>query len=401
MPNNADSGAGNAAGSIDADVQDAREDADAAPPETDGGPVSDAVCFGAPPPMECGVLAQWPALGAKDSTGRWTLLRALPIDGGDGFAAILVEGDPASGNHYLARLDARTGCAGLVSRAWNAGRSLRAVYRAIIRGGTFAVLAQCIQRFGCGKTLFVNGVAWPDAAATPDQSIFDIDVATDGRVLVVSKDYGDGGETLVIRRLSPSRQILLERRFPTSPGAFIWKAAVLPDGSSALVFETPGPYYYLSFQSPDFENWLAMIPAPGNRGQTLGRNGTWLGWGGAADSAGLWFGVVHGQQRLESWSHNRPELPRDNPSSGVVPMGIEANADGSLNAVVLTTAGTYLVLGESQDRLAPPTPMLLDRPDPVPLWGRSVVPALSTQSDGSVLWSGELWGKYCQLNPLK
>jgi hypothetical protein len=89
VPDNADSGAGNAAGSVDADVRDAREDADAAPPETDGSPISDAVCFGAPPPMECGALAQWPALGAKDSTGRWTLIRALPIDGGDGFAAIL------------------------------------------------------------------------------------------------------------------------------------------------------------------------------------------------------------------------------------------------------------------------------------------------------------------------
>jgi hypothetical protein len=124
--------------------------------------------------------------------------------------------------------------------------------------------------------------------------------------------------------------------------------------------------------------------------------------GRAADSAGLWFGVVYGQQQgVEYWNHNRPELPRDNPSSGVVPMGIEANANGSVNAVVWTTAGTYLVLGESHDRLAPPTPMLLDRPDPVPLWGRSVVPALSTQSDGSVLWSGELWGKYCRPNPLK
>jgi hypothetical protein len=154
---------------------------------------------------------------------------------------------------------------------------LRAVYRAIIRGGTFAVLAQCIQRFGCGKTLFVNGVAWPDAAATPDQSILDIDVATDGRVLVISKEYGDAGEALVMRRLSPSRQILLERRFPTGAGAFIWKAAVLPADSSALVFETAGPTYYLSFQSPDLENWLAMIPAPGNILQTLGRNGTWVG----------------------------------------------------------------------------------------------------------------------------
>jgi hypothetical protein len=387
-----DTGAGNAAGSggSDAGPSDAAEDGDsAADGSSDGG-----ACFTVPP-LQCGSPVQWPEVGAKDSTGRWTLLRALPIDGADGFAAILADGDPASGDRYLARLSPKTGCTELASPAFGASLSLQAIQRAIVRGGTFAVLAQCLQRFSCGKTLFVNGTAWPDPAGTPDLRLLDIDVAADGKIFVASTEsmQTDAGTTeiLVERWLSPARQVTAEHR-NLMPGAVV-KVAVLPDDTLAIAAHTETAQY-IQFQSPEFSNTFTWALAPNTRVHALGARASELGVAGIVNPSGLWFGLLNGEKGTAIWTRQRADLMRDDPGPGFSTIGVEVKANSSVNAVVWTNAGSYLVLDVTKDDIPAPTPTVATMLPP--MFGRALNPAIRTQSDGTVLWATELWGRYCR-----
>jgi hypothetical protein len=391
--NDPDTGAGNAgSGGGGASPADASGEVDSAPP--DGSGADAGACFTAPP-VECGAPMQWPPIGAKDATGRWTLLRALPIDGADGFAIVLADGDPATGDHYLAKLNAKTGCTELVSPAFPARLSLQGIQRAIFRGGTFAVLAQCLQRFTCGKTLFVNGTAWPDPTGTPDLRLVDVDVAADGKIFVASSEsvQTDAGttENLLERWLSPTLQVLAERR-NLSPGAVV-KVAVLANDSIAIAAHTDGTQF-IQFQSSELATTFTWAPAPGSKIQGLGARASQLGVAGILTPSGLWFGVLNGEEGTSVWTRPKADLARDDPGPGFATLGVEVNANGSVNAAVWTNTGTYLVLDASKDNIPAPTPKV-DASVP-PSFGRALNPAIRTQSDGTVLWATELWGTYCK-----
>jgi hypothetical protein len=273
--------------------------------------------------------------------------------------------------------------------------SLQAIQRAISRGGTFAVLAQCLQRFSCGKTLFVNGTAWPDPAGTPDMRLLDIDVAADGKVFVASTDsmQTDAGtsEILVERWLSPTREVLAEHR-NLKPGAVV-KVAVLPDDSIAIATHTDGPQY-IQFQSPEFSNTFTWNPPPNNEVQALGARASQLGVAGIVNPSGLWFGVLDAEEGTSVWTRQRADLMRDDPGPGFSTLGVEVNANGSVNAVVWTNAGSYLVLDASKDNIPAPTSTVATMLPP--MFGRALNPSIRTQSDGTLLWATELWGRYCR-----
>jgi hypothetical protein len=386
-------------GDRDTGASDASENADSDSPSFDGGPDAPSEPCYTVPDIECGALTPWNPVGPGDPYLWQRLYKALPIDGADGFAAVLsAPYDPRVARLILAKMNAKTGCFDLGPEIGMQGAAtVHTIQRAVSRGGTFAMLLDCYRGESCGKRLFVNGALWVDPfVGAPRPTLIDVDVATDGKVFVVSEETftadGSTTRTLVERLLSPTREILAERRFPAFQ-PLVLKAAVLSNGSIALL-ESEGSLDYVQFQSPQFENTFTWAPASGHRLLTLEPRGTQLGVAGTTNASGLWFGVVNAETGSSVWTRELADPPRDDAGATAIGLGLEVNASGSLNAVVRNSDRTYLLLDISWDSVLTPAPTIGEAGPPFLPSFLSM--AVRTQTDGTVLWSSSGKGRYCR-----
>lgn len=334
----------------------------------------------------CGAIAAWSS--PSPSANGWTVYRAIPIEGTDGLAALLGHGAPGTADWYaFATLGADGGCAKLAAPLWSQATRFAGISRAVSRGGTFAFVGQCVQRFGCGATLFLNGAEWTEPLG---QAYFvDVDVASDGRVLVVSSFPGDSATSAdsVERWLSPTGQILAERRFHNVQ---IYDIDILDDGTIALATNADGTGS-VRFQSAtlgDTGEW----DAGANRLVTsLAEHFPLLAMGGTADNSAMWTGVLDAQKHAEIWSHTRTDL------QGAL-MAVEIDAAGAIDASVWQGPfgfASFLLLHDTKTApgvaTAPFNPNYPPGPARVPAFG-----AIRTEPDGRILFSTDFLGTYCE-----
>jgi len=206
----------------------------------DAGPDASAsvlgACFGVPP-RNCGAIAPWS--GVTSGNG-WLVEQAAPIEGGEGFVALVVHGTLEQSDSFaFVTLDAG-GCAKLAAPTWTQVTKFAGVRRAVERGGTFGLVGACIQRFSCGSTLFLNGREWIDPIGRA--YMLDVDVASDGRVL------------------------LTERRYPNLTP---YDVAILDDGTVAVAV-SGGNGIYVQFQSVALDNVATWNPGA-NTGRARSR----------------------------------------------------------------------------------------------------------------------------------
>jgi len=356
-------------------------------PIFDGGPHSIAPpCFQVDAP-QCGVLTEW---RPTDPSGLWTLKRAYPISGSDGFASLVARSD-AEGDDYLVTGPARTGCTAFASPPLPAGRNFVSVVRAVSRGGTLAILARYAdESTGFTSTaLFVNGKEWSDPASDDSSQVIDVDVDDAGKVFVASSGYTssvDGGsESFVVERwLSPSGAILTEGRYVTND--VLVSVAILANDAVALAFvsyaSTVGDY--VQFQSNDFAIVSIWSAGLGNGINVVSARPPLLAVGGFSDGLDLWMAVLDADERSALWQRTRSDV-------SVLSAGVEIDSSGALNVTGAQTGDSVLILHGTKDLNPAPAPAFFN-----PSYGgRPIEPGVRTQSNGSVLWSGVFAGTYC------
>jgi len=193
--------------------------------------------------------------------------------------------------------------------------------------------------------------------------------------------------------VTPTGRIVTEGKHYSLPGNVV-KVAVLAGDRVALAMQDEGSPDAVVLQSSDFRNVARWEPGANRKIEALAAHADWLGAAGIMDPSGLWLGVVDGQSAAPLWTQPRAELAIDTRGPGANVLGIEIDAAGHMNAAVWTGLGSYLLLDGSKDRAATAS-ATLDTNAPIQ-FGRMVNAAVRTQSDGSLLWAGELWGRYCR-----
>jgi hypothetical protein len=366
-------------------------DAAVAPvPIFDGGPHSIAPpCFQVAAPSECGVLTEWLP---TDPSGLWTLKRAYPISGSDGFASLVTRAG-AESDDYLVTGPATTGCTAFASPPLPAGRHFVSIARAVSRGGTLAILARYAD-VSTGFTttaLFVNGKEWIDPTGVDSADITDVDVDDAGKVFVASSvydSYADGGDgSFVVERwLSPSGAILTEGRYVTNDE--LVSVAVLANDHVALAYVSVDSTVsdYITFQASNFAVRSTFSVGLGNSISAVSARAPWLAVGGftRSSSSELLVGVLDADDGSLLWQRTRSDV---SPLS----VGLEIDSSGTLDVTGAQTGFSSLMLHEA--KASAPAPVH-DFWNPT-YGGRPIEPGVRTQSDGSVLWSGVFAGTYC------
>ncbi len=347
-------------------------------------------CFVVDPPTTCGVLSPWIP---RATTGPWTYLHAGPIEGDDGFAALFAYGDLSTADYdaYVLKVPTTGGCSEFLSPPVASLRGLRGVRRAVSRGGTVAVLTECVERFFCGNVAFVNGAEWVDSATAPSRILDVMDVAPNGNVFVVSNDEdlsADGTVTpyIIERWLSPSRAILAERKVSGVPDLPV-DAALLDDGTIALAFQSNSdkPADYIQYQNAQFDVLGTWRPPSGRRIDSVRARSQWLGISGVMEDQSVWFALQNGETRATLWTKTRTDKAYLTTA--------EVTAAGAMNVLGIIGA-TYLIPHASNtatpDATAPVAYVANN------IGGTAVGLAVVTQSDGTLLWaSAPPSGTYC------
>jgi hypothetical protein len=345
-------------------------------------------CFDVPA-SACGAIARWMPVAANSP---WEVYRAVPIEGDDGFVALLSRGPIVSSDAFVfATVPTNGGCAKAASPPWTNVVKFAGASRAVSRGGTLAIVGKCVQRFVCGATLILNGKEWADPLGMP--SSIEIDVASDGRTLLVSSDYGAGeagaAQQIVERWLSPAGSVLAERRYD---GIRVLDVSIVDDGAIALALSTAdGASSYVQFQSAAFENVARWNAAQGQTITAIGLHVPWLAVTGFDASTPYgWTSLLSVQSHTDLWG-------RVHTDTGF-PVAVETNADGSVNTTVFEAPSTpsHLLLRETQTvagtRTASFDPMYVPSgPVRIPPFG-----GMQTRSGGRISFSTDFAGTYCE-----
>jgi hypothetical protein len=262
----------------------------------------------------------------------------------------------------------------------------------VSRGGTFALVGACVTRYPCGATLFLNGVEWADPAGAT--YFLDVDVASDGRALVVASFPGDSATSTnsIERWLSPTGQILAERRLNDFA---VSDVRALDDGTIALAVSRSDGTSFVQFQSATLDSIATWHPGTTRLVGSLAQHFPLLAVAGVVGTSGTWTGVIDTQTLDTIWTH--AWTPSDSLSPQDVPLALELEANGSLNAALWPPFGraTHLLLHDAKDApgtiTAPFDPSYAPGPARYHAYG-----GIRTQPDGRILFSTDFAGTYCE-----
>jgi hypothetical protein len=341
----------------------------------------------------CGAIARWMP---TDPTGQWMVYRAIPVEGRDAFAVLLSHGPLATADSFaFGILDANGGCVEPASPSWTNVARFGGIRRAVSRGGTLALVGQCVQKGLCGATFFLNGKEWVDPDGVTTSSFVDVDVASDGRVFLLDQFEGSreaSVPTVKERWLSPSGAVLTHTFFTLRAN----DVAILDDGSIAIAGGEDLPSGvsagFVGFQPATLGSMSFWDPGTDRTVLAIGAHGPWLAVTGTegGQSSYVWNGVLNAQGRTEIWTRTRTDLR-------AMPVAVEVRADGSVNTAIFGAFGysSYLLLHDAQNTpgttTAPLDPNYQPNPfRPAPFGG------IQTRTGGRTLFSTDFAGMYCE-----